>query len=512
MYFDKSLSNLSKIGWAFFMPFFLLQTLYASSLELSISSYPSRLNPLLATDSASGEISSWVFNGLLKYDKHGKIIADLAENFYFEDNLTLIVKLKKNITWHDGQAFNADDVLFTFETLRSPDIFTPYTSGFRNVDKVIKINDYTLKITHTKPYFKALETWMMGIIPKHLLENEKDLMTATFNQHPIGTGSYKIDGFEVSKDIFLEANPSYFEHRANIQTLNYHYVQDPSTEFLMLKGTQLDLGSLTPMQIERQITPKFKQFYNIIEQPSRSYTYLGFNLERPPFDNPKVREAISLAIDRQELVDILFFGHGKVCHGPFLEGAVGFNKNITSPKHDINKSQAILKSLGYDKKNPLKFTIKTNSNNPTRKYAVEVLQHQLRQAGIEVTINLMEWQAFLNRAVHAKDFDAIVLGWALSFMPDPYSIWHSDNNKKGGYNFIGYHNPKVDQLITQSETMIDRDTLDTTFQEIYKLIVQDNPYLFLYIPNSITVVNKNITPIEPTLLGIMHNQIDWIKP
>ena len=101
MYF-KSPSSLSKIGWAFFMPFFLLSSLYASSLELSISSYPSRLNPLLATDSASSTIADWVFNGLLKYDKHGKIIADLAEAFYFEDNVTLIITLKKNITWHDG--------------------------------------------------------------------------------------------------------------------------------------------------------------------------------------------------------------------------------------------------------------------------------------------------------------------------------------------------------------------------------------------------------------------------
>jgi peptide/nickel transport system substrate-binding protein len=511
MYF-KSPSSLSKIGWAFFMPFFLLSSLYASSLELSISSYPSRLNPLLATDSASSTIADWVFNGLLKYDKHGKIIADLAEAFYFEDNVTLIITLKKNITWHDGAPFSADDVIFTFETLRSPTIFTPYTSGFRNVDKVIKLGSHKVKITHTKPYFKALEAWMMGIIPKHLLENEKDLMTAKFNHHPIGTGSYTLEGFEVSKDITLHAFDNYHEHKANIDTLNYHYVQDPSTEFLMLKSKKLDMGSLNPIQIERQITPEFKHFYTIVEQPARAYTYMGFNMDRAPFNNPKIRQAISLAIDRQEMVDILFFGHGKVCHGPFLEGAVGCNKEVTSPKRNIQKAQEILRSLGYTKEKPLRFTIKSNSNNPTRKYAVEILQHQLLQAGIQANIKLMEWQAFLNRAVHAKDFDVIVLGWSLSLMPDPYSIWHSDNSKKGGYNFISYKNPEVDRLIIESESLINTKALDQNFQAIYKHIVHDNPYLFLYIPNSITVVNKNITPLEPTLMGVMHNQIDWIKP
>jgi len=200
-----------------------------------------------------------------------------------------------------------------------------------------------------------------------------------------------------------------------------------------------------------------------------------------------------------------------VCSGPFLEGAIGFNEKIKAPKQDIQKAKRLLKELGYDEQNPLKFTITTNSNNPVRKYAAEIIQHQLKKAGIEAKIRTMEWQAFLNRAVHARDFDVILLGWALPLMPDPYSVWHSENDKKGGFNFVGYKNSEVDRLIKESESIVDRKKLDTNFKKIFELIANDNPYIFLYIPGSITVINKKISPIEPSIIGVMHNKIEWIK-
>jgi len=489
----------------------LLFFLNASTLNLSISSYPSRLNPLLATDSASSEISDWVFSSLLKYDKNANIVGDLAQKFYFKDKTTLIFKLKKDIFWHDGVAFDAKDVVFTYKTAISPKIFSAYSDNFRMVKSVRAVDKYTVEVKYKKPYFKALEIWMMGIIPKHILENEKDLMTSDFNFHPIGTNSYQLSGFEIGKDIELNAYQNYKPHKPYINKVRYKYIQDPSTAFLMLKSNKLDIGSITPLQYERQIDEEFKKHYNIFFTPSYAYTYLGFNLKKRPFNDPRVRKAISLLIDRKQIVDILFFGHGKVCNGPFLEGAIGFNKSVKAPKVDIKKAKALLKKAGFDKNHPLTFTLTTNSNNQTRNYVAQIIQYQLKKAGVILKIKTMEWQAFLNKVVHAREFDAILLGWGLSLMPDPFSIWHSSNDKKGGFNFIGYKNKEVDKLIEQSQTIIDRKKLDIVLKKIFKLITDDNPYIFLYVPSSITAVSKKINPISPSIIGIMHNKNEWIK-
>jgi len=484
--------------------------LLGSTLHLSTSSNPSRINPILATDSASSEIANYIFNGLLKYDKDAKnIIGDLAEKFYFEDNTTLVFELRRDVTWQDGQPFSAKDVLFTYELINAPQVVSPYTSTFRMVKHVEVINDYKLKVIYKEPYFKALELWMSGILPYHLLKDEKNIMSSSFNTHPIGTGPYRLTKLEFSKNIELSAYDHYFEHRPKIDKIIYHVIPDANTRFLMLKTQKIDVGSLEAMQIERQISAPFFDHYKVIEEIAHAYTYLGMNLRRDKFKDPRVRKALSLAIDRKELVDILFMGHGQVCSGPFLPGGPSFNKEVKPPIQDIEKAKALLKAAGYDEAHPFRFEIATSNSSSIRPYAAQILQYQLAKVGVVVTLRVMEWQAFLNMVVFPRDFDTVLLGWSLSLSPDPYLLWHSDSDKPGGFNFIGYHNPKVDHLIEQMQGTIERQQLAQVQQQIFADIVADNPYLFLFIPSNIEVVNKKIKNIEPTLNGIWHNYIEW---
>ncbi|WP_197524222.1 peptide-binding protein [Nitratiruptor sp. SB155-2] len=479
---------------------------------MALGANPSRINPILATDSASGEIAGWIFNGLFKYDKNGNVVGDLAKSWKFLTPTRLWIELRRNVVWHDGKPFTAQDVLFTYQTITSPKVFTPYSSEFRYVANVKIVDPYHLVVTYKKPYYKALQTWMIGMLPEHLLRHEKNLMTSRFNQSPIGTGPYRLEKFEHSGEIVLKANVHYFEHKPYIEKIYYHFVPDPSTQFLMLKSKKLDVGSLSPLQLERQIDSNFKKYYNIYEQPSHGYTYLGLNLKRKKFQDARVRQAINLAIDRQELIDILFFSHGKVCTGPFMPGTFAFNPDIKPPKTDLERAKRLLKEAGYDKKHPLRFEIATNSNNSIRLYAAQIIQYQLAKIGVKVTIRAMEWQAFLNTVVIPRKFDTILLGWGLGLTPDAYSIWHSDSAKIGGFNLVSYKNAIVDALIKKAENTIDRKKLSKIYQKIFALIVQDNPYIFLYIPNTITAVNAAIRNVEPSIVGIMHNEIDWIKP
>jgi len=488
----------------------MVLNLYSSEIQRSISSSPNRVNPLLATDSASGEIAGWIFNGLVKFDKNANIVADLAKSWKFEDNKTLIFKLRDDVMWHDGKPFSAKDVAFTYNLLNSKKITTPYASDFKEVKSLKVLDNYTIKVEYKEPYFKALSIWMMGILPEHLWKKEKNPMQSKLNKFAIGTGPYKMTkAFEVNKKIELIANKEYYEAKPKIDKQIYHYVGDSATDFLMLKSKQLDIGGLTPLQVNRQIDDDFKKSFNIYERPSNGYTYLGFNLRKAPFNNPKVREAINLAINKQELIDLLFFSHGKVCYGPFMPGTSVYPKDYKGAKYNPKRAKEILKELGYSKKKPLTFTITTNSNNDIRVKAVEIIQQQLLKVGIKVKIRVMEWQAFLNTVVFPRNFDAVVLGWGLGLIPDAYSIWHSKSDKKGGFNFVGYHNKEVDKLIDRAKSEVNPQKFAKIYRKIFKLIANDNPYIFLYIPNSITAVSKKVKNVSPSVIGIEHNFIYW---
>ena len=486
-----------------------LTSISASTLNLSMSSSPSRLNPILANDSASSEISDWLFNGLFKYDKDGNITPELASSYEFITPTKLIVKLKDNVLWHDKVKLTSKDVIFTYEQIINPSVFNSIKSNFNEVQSVKALDDLTVEIIYKKPYFKALEIWMVGLLPYHILKDEKNLMTSSFNKNPIGTGSYKIKEFKTAQDIELIANPDYFGGKPKIDKILYKFLPDPNTSFLYLKQKKLDIGGLTPMQASRQIDDNFKNNFEMLSRPSFGFSYLGFNLENPKFKDIKVRQALSLAINRQELVDILFFGYAKVCNGPFMPGSFAYNDSVKETKQNLEKAKQLLKEAGYDEKNPLSFELITNTGNDIRVNTAQILQYQLAKVGVELKIRVMEWQAFLNTVVHPRKFETVLLGWSLALMPDAYPLWHSSSSKLGGFNLVGYKNEKVDELIEKGSVTINKDELSTIYKDIFKIVAEDLPYLFLYIPDSITAINKKIENIEPAFIGIMHNQKDW---
>ena len=494
-----------------FLTYYLLLLTYlsASTLNLSMSSSPSRLNPILANDSASSEISDWLFNGLFKYDKDGTPTVDLAKSYEFKTPTHLIIKLKEDVLWHDNVKFTSKDVIFTYEKIIDPKVFNSIKSNFQQVKSVKALDDYTIEVIYSQAYFKALETWMVGILPYHILKDEENIMTSSFNKNPIGTGSYKLKEFKTAQDIELIANENYFEGKPKIDKILYKFLPDPNTSFLYLKQKNLDIGGLSPMQIDRQIDDTFKKNYTIIQKPSFAYTYLGFNLKDEKFKDIRIRQALSLAIDRQELVDILFFGYGQICNGPFLPNSFAFNDNVKTITQNIEKAKALLKEAGYDENNPFTFELVTNTGNDIRINTAQILQYQLQKAGVIMKIRVMEWQAFLNTVVHPRNFETVLLGWALALMPDAYPLWHSSSDKLGGFNLVSYKNEKVDKLIEKGSETIDKNELGKIYKELFQIISDDLPYLFLYIPDAITVINKDIKNIEPSFIGIMHNQKDW---
>ncbi|MBI3058820.1 MAG: peptide-binding protein, partial [Deltaproteobacteria bacterium] len=243
------------------------------------------LIPMLASDSASHNISGLIINGLVKYDKDVKLVGDLAESWEVsQGGLQITFKLRRGVTWHDGHPFTARDVLFGFQTITNPNTPTAYAEDFRQVKKAEALDDYTFQVVYEKPFAPALTSWgNLVVLPKHLLEG-KDIAKSEFGRKPVGTGPYRFREW-ISRDrVILEANPNYFEGRPYLDRYVIRVIPDLATMFLELKAGGLDLMGLTPIQYKRQTDDGFfQQNYRKYRYLANAYTYLGYNLLEPKF-------------------------------------------------------------------------------------------------------------------------------------------------------------------------------------------------------------------------------------
>ena len=481
-----------------------------------------RLNPVIANDSASGAINDQVFNGLVKYDKDIKLIGDLAERWDISNGgKTITFHLRKGVLWHDGAEFTAEDCLFTYNKFLDPNVATPYGSSYMDVSKAEAVDKHTFRVTYKEPFSPALESWAMGIIPKHLLDG-KDINTDPFNRHPIGTGPYRFKEWIAAQKIVLEANPDYFEGRPNIDSFVYRIIPDSTTMFQELLSGSVDLMGLTPLQyLRKSQTRRIRENYQKFRYPANGYTYMGYNLANPLFADIAVRQAFSYAINRQNIIDGILMGLGRPCTGPFSYVSWAYNPDAIEYPYDPERARRMLEQAGWKKRpsdgilvknnRPFRFTILTNQGNNERIRTAEILQQNLSAVGIDVRIRVMEWQAFLEQ-IDKRSFDAMIMGWSMGRDPDLYDIWHSSKTKKGEYNFIGYKNAEVDRLLVEGRRTFDLEKRKKIYYRIHAILAEEQPYAFLYVPDALPIVHKRFKDIEVAPLGIMYNFIHWYVP
>jgi peptide/nickel transport system substrate-binding protein len=482
-----------------------------------------RLNPIIANDSASGTINDQVFNGLVKYDKDIKLVGDLAERWVVSpDGKTITFHLRKGVKWHDGEEFTAEDCLFTYQKLMDPKVATPYSSSYMDVKKAEVVGRYTFRVTYKEPFSPALESWGMGMIPRHVLEG-KDINTDPFNRHPIGTGPYRFKEWIAGQKIVLQANDDYFEGRPNIDEFIYRIIPDSSTMFQELLSGGVDMMGLTPIQyLRKSEARRIRDNYQKFRYPTNAFTYLGYNLRNPLFADKRIRQALAYAIDRQTIIDGILLGLGKPCTGPFSYVSWAYNPSVKSYPYDPGRANRMLAEAGWkdtdgdgilDKNGkPFQFTILINQGNNERIRAAEIIQQNLKKVGVEVNIRVMEWQAFLEQILDKHTFDADMGGWSMGRDPDLYDIWHSSKTLKGEYNYIAYSNPEVDRLLVAGRRTFDIEKRRKIYYRIHEILAEEQPYAFLYVPDATPIVHKRFKGIEPAPLGIRYNFIKWYVP
>lgn len=482
-----------------------------------------RLNPIIANDNASGDINSLVFNGLVKYDKDIRLIGDLAERWDVSpDGKTITFHLRKGVKWHDGVEFTSEDCLFTYQKLIDPKVATPYSSSYMDVLKAESLNKHTFRVTYKEPFSPALESWGMGMIPRHILDG-KDINTDPFNRSPIGTGPYRFKEWLAGQKIVLDANDEYFEGRPNIDQYVYRIIPDSSTMFQeLLSGGADMIERLTPLQyLRKSESRRIKENYRKFRYPANAFTYMGYNFKKPLFSDRKVRQALSYAIDRKSIIDGVLLGVGRASTGPFAHVSWAYNPKAKGYDYNPELAVRMLNEAGWkdgdadgvldNNGRPFRFTILTNQGNIGRIRSAEIIQQNFKKIGIDVNIRVMEWQAFLEQ-VDTRTFDAYIMGWSLSRDPDLFDIWHSSKTKKGEYNFIGYRNAEVDRLLVEGRRTYDINKRKRIYYRIHELIAEDQPYAFLYVPDDTPILHKRFKGVVQAPLGITYDFIKWYVP
>jgi len=496
------------------------------SLINAMTGEPSSLISMIAGESASSAISSNVFNTLLRYDKNLELEGDLVESWQISaDQKTIRFILKPDLKWADGKPLSSADVLFTWQSVTDEKTASPYASDFQLVKKATVPDARTFEVTYEQAYAPALDSWAgLQILPKHLLQGQ-DLHTTSFARNPVGSHYYKLDSWAHGENLKLSRNPNSVRGQAKIDQLVSRIIPDNSAQFLELMADNIDYMGLDPIKYSRIIParPELQQKLALYKELGNSYTYMGFNLKRKPFNDRNVRLAINYAIDKQEIIDGVYLGLGINIASPYKPGTRWSNPDLQPYPYDPQKARALLKQAGFADNDgdgilerdgkPFSFEIITNQNKEREKSAV-LIQRRLKEVGIDVKIRAIEWASFISRFIKTGDFDVVVLGWGLGLDPDQYNIWHSSQQAPGQFNFIGYHNSAVDKLLEQGRLELNPDKRQKIYHEFARVLLEDSPIVYLSAGYGLTAIHKRVKGIDNPAppAGIGHNSEDWFIP
>lgn len=490
-----------------------------------LSAEPTTLNPITATDVYESIVNGYIYETLIERDKESlKLKPLLAYKWEISsDKLKYTFYIRRNIKWHDGVELTADDVIFSFNKIKDPKVDAPHLRNYyKDVQKVEKIDKYTVRFTYSKPYFLALEfCGGMPILPKHIFE-KGDFNTHPNNRHPIGTGPYIFLKWDTGREIVLKRNPDYWgKKKPYIEKIIFKIITDDTVALHLLKREDLDLSGLRPIQWARQTeSKKFKKRFKKLSFYTPNYYYIGWNLRKPYFKDRRVRQALTHLIDREMILKYLLFGFGKITTGPFYYFSDAYDRDVKPYEYSVEKAKKLLKEAGWIDSNndgildkdgiDFKFTFLISSASKFAEQLGIILKEEFKKVGIILEIKKLEWATFIQQ-IDERKFDAVTLGWSMGIEQDPYQIWHSSQAERGS-NFVGFKNKRVDYLIEKARTEFNREKRNEMFKEIHRIIHYEQPYTFLFCGKGLVAVHKRFQNTKVYNIRPGFDITDWYVP
>ncbi len=508
-----------------------------------VSSPTGIFNPLLNDTVYDDAVIELTYNSLLKFDEKLNPEPDLAESYEVsDDNLSISFKLKDNVKWNDGKKFTADDVAFTFTSLADKDYTgskygdvekikgaKSYHEGNADkVDGIEVIDEKTIKFTFEEPYSPGLTNLgNMGILPKHVWESvpvaswkeQKDLLTK-----PVGTGPYKVASFTEGKDVQLEKNKEYFGKDVKTDKFILKVVNEDTAQVELQNGTVdiIDASNLKNKDLDELKSKDMK----VVSYDNNLFQYMGFNLREEKFQDKNLRQAFMYALDRNSMVDKLLEGNGQVVNTPMMPSSWAYPKesDLNSYDHNVKKAKELLKSAGYEDKdndgivedkngNKLTAKLSTPVGNKLREQTAPIIQNNLKEIGVEIEIDNMEFNTLMDKVVGNHEFELYLMGNNLAIDPDPIPYWNSASasDEKGNYawNISSFKNEEADKLMAEGVSVFDKNERKEIYSKFGKLMNDEVPWTYLYSQNITKAYNSKLKNYKPSLFNDFRNVEDW---
>lgn len=514
------------------------------SIVYALTSSPTGIfNPLLNDTTYDDAVIDLTYNSLLSFDKNLNPKPELAKSYEIsDDNLSITFKLNDNIKWNDGKTLTADDVTFTFTSLADKG----YTgSKYGYVEKLKGAKDYhegsvdkiegievidknTIKFTFAEPYSPGLTNLgSIGIIPKHIWgevpiaqwKDKKDLLTK-----PVGTGPYEVVSFTEGQDVQLKRNDNYFDGDVKTEKFILKVTNEDTATGELLNGT-VDVIDASNLK-NKDIKELESEGMDVTSYDSNLVQYMGFNLRDKKFQDKNLRQAFMYALDRNAMVDKLLEGNGQVVDTPMLPSSWSYPDKSTLNNYKYNKDKAkeLLKQAGYEdrdnngivedkdgKELVVKLTYPTG--NKLREQTAPIIQANLKDIGVKMELENMEFTALMDKVVANHDFELYLMGNNLSLDPDPKPYWHStsasDEKGNSAWNISSFKNEKADQLIEQGISVSDQKQRKEIYSQFGKLLNDEVPWAYLYSQNIRKAYNPHLKDFKPYTFNDFDNVKDW---
>lgn len=450
------------------------------------------LDPHVGKETAAVGVTCNIFDTLLTVDANNQPQPSIAESWEKVDDLTWTFKIRQDVTFHDGSKLTAEDVKFSLDRA----IASPYVSYIVDFIASVTVDDeYSITIVTKNPYAPILSNLAVpfsAIIPKAAVEADEK----GFQLNPIGSGPYKFVEWKQGEYVKLTANPDYFNGAPKTQNLQMRVILEGAQRNIALETGEIDIAyDIAPNDISKVRENESLQLY---EGPSLSTYYLGLNMKKEAFANEKVRQAISYAIDRQAIIEGIAYGAGESAPSLIPTVAFGFSDKAKYYEYDLEKAKALMKEAGYE--NGFNARLLVNDNQ-TRVEVCQVLQSQLKEIGINIEIDVMEFGSFIE-ATSAGQHDMAYFAWTCSTSDADYtyySLLHSSQQgAPGNRSFVD--DAKVDELVEKGRSTIDPEERKAIYDELEEYLGEYIPYVNIYYSNINAGANKKVKDfvIAPT--------------